>query len=976
MLVLCTSILHAQTWKEVNPPPNVFNDDIYSVAADSAGNIYAAGKFKNSKNENVVVKWNGQHWAELGAGNNSLKADNIIYCIAIDKKGNIYAAGGFTNSTGNYSISKWDGTTWSEVGGTDNALNPNGPIYAMTFDEKGNLFVAGYFMDSSGSRYVAEWNGSKWSHLGVGVNSLHANGYIYSLTTDAKGNVYAGGYFTNKNDKCYVAKWNGTDWVELGENAPLNASDYISCIKTDIAGNVYAGGGFKDSAGEYYIAKWNGVNWTEVGNGANKLNANGPFNAIEVTETGTVYAGGFGTDSNNNTNVIKWNNDTCRSLFSTNGAIRALYLDKAGDLYAVGDFRNYDHYGYIAKWNGVSIKKIGFWRNSLHTGESDVQMIAVDSKGIVYVAGIFSDPSLKHYRQLEQWDGETWSKVGGDTAYLNPNGAISAMTTDLSGNLYVTGNFTDSNGKYYIAKWNGHTWSKVGNSNNPIKIFKPLTLLACDKKGNVYAGGDFGESNGFSPGIMKWDGSKKTFYPYAGACSLLVDSAGNIYAGNALRDKNGKYQVDKINENGVVVRLGSGTNALNSGSKITALAIDRNGNLLASGANNEGYNKHSAFVAKWDGTTWSRAGSDSGRYVDGSVSSMVTDDLGNVYAASSLSDIAYFSVAKWDGSKWSELGQHNYFNSDINSLAIGTKGNIYAVGLFSNGYYAYVAEYEEVEVSLDSPMLSAVADQYCNAAGWQSVKITNLPDTSNIAVSVKLDNADLALKADSSFTFNLSTLLLGQHEIEVSYSTHSDTTFLIKDFNVTAAVTPVVKMTSSTSISTGNDPVIITANPEGGGTNPTFIFSKDRNMNIVLQQESSNNTLILNPGELAEGKNLIYVTMRTSENCYTNQTSMDSIAIRRSTAPAAGITDPDYPDQKILPYPNPFSETIRIKGFQDSKSYTVLITNSMGKTIFQKTFNNSTDIIIRDIHQQGIYWITVYDNTQKHVLGSVSVIKN
>lgn len=140
-LMIFVSHLYSQSWKELNPPPNIFNEEILSVVADLKGNIYAAGKFKNLENKYIVARWDGQHWLELGSGSSALNANNFIYCLAVDTMGNLYAAGGFTNSTGYTSIAKWDGTKWSEVGGLVNALNPNGYIHTIATVTLKNLFV-------------------------------------------------------------------------------------------------------------------------------------------------------------------------------------------------------------------------------------------------------------------------------------------------------------------------------------------------------------------------------------------------------------------------------------------------------------------------------------------------------------------------------------------------------------------------------------------------------------------------------------------------------------------------------------------------------------------------------------------------------------------------------------------------------------------------------------------------------------------
>ena len=40
------------------------------------------------------------------------------------------------------------------------------------------------------------------------------------------------------------------------------------------------------------------------------------------------------------------------------------------------------------------------------------------------------------------------------------------MATDVHGNLYVAGIFTNDNSDVYIAKWNGNEWSELGGNNS------------------------------------------------------------------------------------------------------------------------------------------------------------------------------------------------------------------------------------------------------------------------------------------------------------------------------------------------------------------------------------------------------------------------------------------------------------------------------------------------------------------------------
>lgn len=979
--LLYTNFSIAQAWREINPPSNLFNDGIYSITADNTGNLYAAGKFRNTKNEFVVAKWDGSNWNELGSETNSLKANNVITCVATDNEGYIYAAGRFTNTTGNISIAQWSGTGWSELGGMAQALKPNGTIYAMTLDPSGNLYVAGGFTDSADKNYVAKWNGTTWSELGSGAASLNAEGLIYSLAADASGTIYAAGHFTSGNGKYNVAKWNGANWSEVGGAASLNATDYINCIKVDSVGNLYAGGAFKNNVGDYYIAKWNGSNWSELGTGGAALKANGPINAIAIDKAGNVYTGGFGTNEVGNTNLVEWDGATWKQVFdvgySTDDAIRTIYLDKKGNVYAAGDFKNNSGYNYVAKWDGTKLSEPGRFGDNLKANNG-IKVIAVDTKGQVYAAGGFINRSGSNY--IARWDGITWSELGGDTASLNIRSYNLAMTTDLSDNLYVSGDFKDENGQYYIARWNGHTWHKVENPAHPITIWEPVTLLTTDKAGNIYAGGAVGDSTSFLHCIMKWNGTDWFLYPYGlgSPSSLCVDTAGNIYAGNALRDENGKYYVEKITKTGVT-KLGSGATALNSGSLIRELAIDGKGNLLAGGLNNEGFSAYNNFVAKWDGKSWSTAGTNSaGPYAEGYVEDLVTGTDGTVYAASATNSNSKFTVAKWDGASWSELGSgENSLNANslIGDLAVDIKGNIYAAGLFGNAQaMEYVAVWGKSALFLQQPVLSPVLSQYCKANSLQKIKISNLPDTTWITTHVTVDNISLPITADSSFILTPAALTTGNHHLNVSFGTRTDSLFAIKDFTITAAVTPDVNITTSTTTIVNADPVAIMAmNIAGGGNAPKFTFAKDRAMHSVLQAESLNSICNLNPSVLSAGANWIYVQMRTSENCYTSQLSIDSIKMTVATTTA--VRDVDDPRQEIRAYPMPAKGRFTINGLQVSKSYQIFIVNAMGQTVCErKIFNSSHPTITLPNLIKGNFWLTIYDLTKKRMLGTIPLL--
>ncbi len=288
-------------WSELGGEP--FNGAANSIVTDAAGNVYAGGDFTDANDNGYVAKWNGTAWSELGGA----PFNRGISSIAIDAAENVYAAGGFTDADSNFSVGKWNGTAWSELGGAPF----NSAINSIAIDAAGNVYAAGFFTDADSNWYVAKWNGTAWSKLGGASGSFksyipNAYGYIDKIATDAAGNVYACGAFTDVNSKFYVAKWNGTVWSELG----INSSPFryeIESMATDAGGNVYAGADTVDALNFYhlvsYVAKWNGTSWSELGgptgyfNTISSLYSDGLIFSIATDAKENVYAGGGFTDA-------------------------------------------------------------------------------------------------------------------------------------------------------------------------------------------------------------------------------------------------------------------------------------------------------------------------------------------------------------------------------------------------------------------------------------------------------------------------------------------------------------------------------------------------------------------------------------------------------------------------------------------------------------------------------------------------------
>ncbi len=151
--------------------------------------------------------------------------------------------------------------------------------------------------------------------------------------------------------------------------------------------------------------------------------------------------------------------------------------------------------------------------------------------------------------------------------------------------------------------------------------------------------------------------------------ALATDTAGNVYTAGIFRNNTGFAYVAKWN----------GT----TWSELESLTSDPSGNIYAGGGD---YTGTSGFLAKWNGSTWTNINSSFHSPYD-VFRTIASDVIGNVYAAvhdTSAANIDQMYVVKWDGSSWATLGAFPT-NIGISSIVADGNGNVY-VSMLDNTY--------------------------------------------------------------------------------------------------------------------------------------------------------------------------------------------------------------------------------------------------------------------------------------------------
>lgn len=173
----------------VNP-----NGDVRSmVVMPTSGDLVVSGQFSNMPNSAIFwARWNGTSWNAFPVTPNAYGAS-----LAADSSGNLYAAGSFngTNPTtvAISNVAKWDGSSWTNMGANSTGIAGVPKQLHM----RSNVLTAGIQgYTVNGFNYiefgtVQRWNGSTWDTLGGNFDKG-----VLALASLPSGDMLAGGAFT------------------------------------------------------------------------------------------------------------------------------------------------------------------------------------------------------------------------------------------------------------------------------------------------------------------------------------------------------------------------------------------------------------------------------------------------------------------------------------------------------------------------------------------------------------------------------------------------------------------------------------------------------------------------------------------------------------------------------------------------------------------------------------------------------------
>src|SRR6476661_40525 len=305
-----------------------------------------------------------------------------------------------------------------------------------------------------------------------------------------------------------------------------------------------------------------------------------------------------------------------------------------------------------------------------------VSAVARAANGDVYVGGSFTVAGSVTANNIAKWNGTAWSAIGAGL-----NGTVNALAVDGNGTVYAGGSFTTAGGSSanYVAKWNGTAWSAMSTG-----MDADVYALLVDGANNVYAGGWFSTAGGASAGgVAKWNGTAWSALGsgIGAAYALALAPSGDLYAGG-LNSRVSRW------DGSTWSTVGSAFNA-----PVSALAVGPGGTVYAGGSFTQNGSVSCLYVAQYNGSSWSRMGTNLSPGMSDRVYGLVVDGSGTLYACGGFylaGSTSTSRVAKWNGTAWAAVSTGTFgaapnttTTSVVQAITPDGSGGLYAAGAFT-----------------------------------------------------------------------------------------------------------------------------------------------------------------------------------------------------------------------------------------------------------------------------------------------------
>jgi len=229
-----------------------FNNTVSTLAIDSAGKLYVGGRFTSYKgvSENRIIKLNADGTKDTSF-DNSTGFNNEVSTLAIDSAGKLYAGGQFTTYKGvtENRIIKLNADGTKDTAFDNSGGFNGGGVNIITIDSAGKLYVGGSigltaYKGVEANRIIKlHATGAKDTSFD---NSTGFDSAVNNITIDSAGKLYVGGLFTSYKgvEANRIIKLNADGTKDTSFDNSTGFEQTVRSITINSAGKLYAGGQF------------------------------------------------------------------------------------------------------------------------------------------------------------------------------------------------------------------------------------------------------------------------------------------------------------------------------------------------------------------------------------------------------------------------------------------------------------------------------------------------------------------------------------------------------------------------------------------------------------------------------------------------------------------------------------------------------------------------------------------------------------
>jgi hypothetical protein len=470
---------------------------------------------------------------------------------------------------------------------------------------------AKFAVTAGGSQPLAyQWQFNGTNVLGALTNSLNLTNVAYAqqgsyrvVVTNTYGSV------TSSVATLTVAGVGVALWTNRYDG-PANRYDGATAIALDGSGNVFVTGDAQDAGGNgiYATIAYSGLGapiWTNRYNGpvngccdgavAIAVGSNGVFvTGFASVIDGSVYA----TIKYSNSGIPQWTNRYNGPVLSGHAA-KAIAVDTSGNVFVTGDETSGGASDYVT----IAYSSAGtpLWTNRYNgpaNGNDRAAAMAVDSNGNVFVTGYETGSTGDFdYATIAYSNAGAPLWTNRYNGPANGNDRATAIAVDSSGNIFVTGSATVSDGVIYAT-------IKYSNSGTPFWTnrytagagsFGGATAIAVNNNGDVFVTGftaligsfpDYATIKYSNMGMPAWTNR----YNGPGnnidrAKAIAVDKNDNVFVTGHSVGEGGafEYATIKYSRTGEIRWIGRYNGSVSNGSFPVAMAVDSNGDVFVTG---------------------------------------------------------------------------------------------------------------------------------------------------------------------------------------------------------------------------------------------------------------------------------------------------------------------------------------------------------------------------------------------------------